>query len=442
MSGAARLGLVAALLTAGLGVATVTPVDVPGPTAPQEVPVTSASAVCPATPADSSLATGGAGAATITGGLLGRAVAPLRPGPVDPTEPGEVPYVVSAQGDGAAGLVVSQATRTTIGAARGLAVLACPAPGRSSWFVGGATVVGATTELLLVNVEDAPALVDVQVWTASGPADPRPGRGLVVPPRGRLVVPLDRLAPDRDRLALHVATTRGRTAAAVRTNRRDGRTPLGTDWLPPTAPPAREAVVPGLPAGPGSRSVLVTNPGEVDAVVQIELITDDGQLAALPVGVPAGSSVAVDVSDELRGTPAAARVLSDGPPVLAGAELVDEQRAPVRERSYAAAVPALSPGALLLPAGASGVQLLLTALLADAVVDVAGERVEVAAATTRAVDVAAASTAVRVLSGEVHAGWWARERGRAGLFTAGLPLRPPVRTAQRPVVVADPGAGR
>ena len=442
MSGAARLGLIAAVLVVGLGAATVSAPEPPRPVAPQSVPVTSTSAVCPGLPADSTLATGGAGSAAVTGGLLGEAAAPLAPGAVDLPELGEVPYVVSAQGDGAAGLVVTQATRTTTGTARGLAVLACPAPGTSSWFVGGATTVGATSELLLVNVEDAPALVDVRVWTASGPADPRPGRGLVVPARSRLVVPLDRLAPDRDQLALHVATTRGRTAAAVRTSRRDGRTPLGIDWLPPTVPPAREAVVPGLPAGPGSRSVVVANPGEVDAAVRVELTTDDGQLAALPVEVPAGASVAVDVSAQLRGTPAAARVVSDGPSVLAGAVVVDEQRAPVRERFYAAAVPALDAGALTLPAGVPGVQLLLTALVADAVVEVAGERVEVPGATTIAVPVGAGAAEVRVLSGQVHAGWWARERGRAGLFVSGLPLRAPARTALRPVVVVDPGACR
>ncbi len=442
MSGAARLGLAAAVLTAGLVATTVGAPERTEDPVPQLVPITSTSAVCPGVPADSTLSTGGGGAATVTGGPLGGPAVPLGLGAVELPEPGDVPYVVSAQGDGAAGLVVTQATRTTTGTARGLAVLACPTPGTSSWFIGGATTVGALTELLLVNVEQAPALVDVQVWTASGPADPRGGRGLVVPPRGRLVVPLDRLAPDRDLLALHVATTRGRTAASVRTSRRDGRTPLGTDWLPPTAAPASEAVVPGLPAGPGGRSVLVANPSEVDAVVQVELTTDDGQLAELPVEVPAGTSVVVDVSAQLRGTPAAARVVSDGPLVLAGAVIVDEQRAPVRERSFAAAVPALEGGALLLSADTPGVQLLLSALFTDAVVEVAGERVEVPGATTVAVPVAATAAQVRVVSGEVHAGWWARERGRAGLFTGGLPLRAPTRTALRPVVVADPGAGR
>lgn len=441
MSGTARLGLVTAVLVVGLGAAAVTAPETPRTAVPQSVPVLSAWAVCPDVPAGTTLATGGAGSAAVSGGPLGQPPAALVPGEVDPPGPGEVPYVVSAQGDGAAGLVVTQATRTPRGTERGLAVLACPAPGTSSWFVGGATTVGATTELLLVNVEDAPALVDVRVWTAEGPADPRPGRGIVVGPRSRLVVPLDRLAPDRDLLALHVATTRGRTAAAVRTSRRDGRTPLGTDWLPPTAPPAREAVVPGLPSGPGSRSVLVTNPGDVDAAVQVGLTTDDGQLAPVPLTVRAGSSVALDVSEQLRGSPAAARVVSDGPAVVAGAVVVDEQRAPVRERSYAAAVPALGDGTFLEPAGVPAAQLLLTALVTDAVVEVAGRRVEVPGATTVAVDVEA-STEVQVVAGEVHAGWWSRESGRAGLLTGGLPLRPVVRTALRPVVVADPGAGR
>lgn len=477
MSARARVGTVGVLLAGAIAVGQLTTGGAPGPPADQQVPVTSATAVCPDVRQE-----GDGGATTVTAFAAGTALAagpvaappatppatlPSGPAARDLTPRAAGPLQVRGTGAGAGRLVVEQTTRASAGSRRGLAALTCPRPATSTWFVGGATVVGTFAELLLVNVEDVAALVDVQVWTRDGPADPRPGRGLSVPPRGRLVVPLDRLAPDRDLLALHVRTSRGRVAPALRVVRFDGRIPLGTDWVPPAQPPSGEVVVPGLPSGPGRRTALVTNPGPDDAVVSLELTTDDGRLvpeglAAVPV--PAGSSVAVDLSELLTGTPAALRVRSDGPPVLAGASIVDRQDGPVRELAYTASTPPLGGPTTLADVRLSPpteVTLLLSALDTDAAVELAPlaapddlpapQRVEVPAGTTVAVRLSRflppASTgsltiAVRPLTGSVHAARYARERGSRGPLTALLPLSPDRDRVPRPAVVADPGAGR
>ena len=432
MSGAARLGAVAVVLAAGAGLGQVTAAEPTGLPSAAPTAVVATTAVCP--DAGRPVTTVTAAGLGLTGGPLGALLQPLA-APVLADLP-DGAHVLTARGEGAGGLTVVQRSRTASGPARGAAALLCPAPSPESWFVGGTTVVGASSELVLVNVEDTPAVVDVRVWTADGPADPRPGRGTVVPARSRVVVPLDRLAPDRDLLAVHVDAVRGRVAGALRVARADGRTPLGTDWVPQGQPPAREQVVAGLTAGPGSRTALLANPGQDDAVVRLELATGDGTFVpegAEAVLVPAGTSVAVDLSAHLSTTPAALRVVSDGPPVLAGAVLVDGA-ATARDAAWAAAVPALDAPAVLADVQPERDVLLLSALDEDASVAVGSQRVDVPSGTTVAVPVTGAGP-LRPVTGRVHAARWSVEPGSRGPLTALLPVLPGRLQVQPPVVV-------
>lgn len=469
MSGLARLGVVTVLLAAGVAAGQATAGPAPAAPAPQPVPVAGATAVCPDVLQDGdrgATAVTAGGATTRHAGGLGAAQAALGGAPVVRDLAGAVrgPFVVTATGPTAGALAVEQVTRATGGRRRGVAAVTCPAPGTSSWFVGGATVVGTTSELMLVNLEDVAASVDVRVWTAEGPADSRPGRGVAVPPRSRVVVPIERLAPDHDLLAVHVAAIRGRVASSLRVARSDGRTPLGVDWVPPAQPPAVEVVVPGLPQGPGRRTALLTNPGDVDALASLELTTADGQL--VPAGledvlVPAGTSVAVDLTAALAQTPAAVRVRTDGVPIVAGAVLVDGRRGPVRDLAFSAgSAPVTSPALLAdvrLSRGTE-VTLLLSAVSGDAAVDLvpvaapgalpSPQRVGVPAGTTvavalsRFVGTGSLALEVRPVLGAVHAARYSREEGARGPLTALLPLTPGRLVVPRLAVVADPGAGR
>ena len=253
--------------------------------------------------------------------------------------------VVNARGPLAAGLEVEQVTRGDRGPGRGFSGLRCQAPTTESWFVGGSTLVGDDTLLVMANTDDSPALVDVTVFTASGPTTGRAGEGLPIGPHQRGVIELDTIAPDRDLLAVHVKVRRGRVAAALRHTRWDGHTSRGVEWVPQALPPSRQVVVPGLPSGPGRRTILINNPGLDDAVVSVRLTTGDGQfvptgLDALPV--PAGTTVSREITDILANTPAAVQVTSNGPPVLAGAFVYDAQEGKIREFSYAGSARPLS----------------------------------------------------------------------------------------------------
>lgn len=467
MSGAARLGAVGILLGVVVAAGQLASGPAPESLVGQQLPVTSRTAVCPDVRQDGDRGAStvtAAGGTTRTGGPLVGPRAPAAPGPVARDLAAGLEgavHVTTATGAEAGALVVEQTTRATAGTRRGVAALACPTPSAETWFVGGATVLGTSSELLLVNGEPTAATVDVTVWTSTGRADPRPGREIRVPPRTRVAVPLERLAPDRDLLALRVAATTGRVASALRVVRVDGRTPLGTDWVPQSPGPARESVVPGLPDGPGRRTLLLTNPGDVATTVSAELTTADGQYVPddlRAIEVPAGTSVAVDLSDALAETPAAVRVRSDGAPVLAGALVVDRQDGPVREIAFAAATPALDGPSLLADVRLSPpteVLLLISALEGDAVVDLvptapaelATQRVEVPAATTVAVRLSrflppgstgSLGIEVRPVSGRVHAARYSRERGSRGPFTTLLPVLPAATSVTVPAVVGIP----
>jgi hypothetical protein len=383
--------------------------------------------------------------------------------------------VVTATGGLAAGLQVEQLTRTAGGAGRGLGGLRCEAPRTEAWFVGGGTTVGSSARLLLANPDDTPALVDVTVWSDTGPVDPRPGRGLVVPARRRAAVPLDQLAPDRGLVALRVVAQRGRVAGALRLSRVDGATPLGGEWVPQTPPPATEVQLPGVPAGPGRRTLQVTNPGREDVAVRVVLTTGDGQLVppgleALPV--PAGTSVAADLSEQVAGSPASVSVTSDAGPVLATVDVVDGDDGPVREVAFAgAALPLSGPALVADPTGgpapgaaAAGV-LLLSAPEGDAAVDLAAvpvvgadvplpepRRVELPGGRTLAVPLASFLPAgssgrlaveVRPVAGRgpVLAARYLREAAPGGPLTTLLALQGAEPQVPRPVVVRDPAVG-
>jgi hypothetical protein len=283
---------------------------------------------------------------------------------------------VTARGPLAAGLELEQITRGEGGSARGLAGLRCEAPKTAAWFVGGSTQVGDSLTLVMANPDDTPALVDVAAWTSDGPADPRPGRGISIPPRTRAAFPLDEIAPDKEWLAVHVLVQRGRVAAAIRHARLDGKTPKGVEWVPQAQPPAKTVVVPGLPQGPGRRILSVTNPGLDPTIVSVHLTTPDGQY--VPTGmdaleVPAGTTLATELAPLTDKAPATVTVVSDGGPVVAGAFVYDLQDGPIREIAYAgSAVPLSGPALLtdLVINRPTESTLFLTALDAAATVDV------------------------------------------------------------------------
>lgn len=232
----------------------------------------------------------------------------------------------SASGSLAPGFSVTQTERTVDGQGRGLASTQCQPTGTDFWFVGPATEVGQRAVLVLTNPENSDATVDVTVYGRGGLVDAPGASGLQVPARSRSEVRLDQVAPGEQVLALHVEVRIGRLSAAITETDVQGFDPLGTDWFPATQPPGTELLVPGVPQVAQGRTSRVrldlVAPGEA-AVVELSLITPEGSFPPSGVDivdVPAEGVTTVDLTEALRGEPAAVLISADAP-VTAGARV-------------------------------------------------------------------------------------------------------------------------
>jgi hypothetical protein len=212
------------------------------------------------------------------------------------------------------------------------------------------------------------------------------------------------VAPWEKVLAVHVQVRAGRLSAAITETDVFGLEPRGTDWLPAAQAPGTALVVPGVPAVAGGRESEVrldlVAPDEA-AVVTLSLVTPDGSFTpqgADVVEVPAEGVASVDLTEVLRGDPAAVVISSDAP-VTAGARVVLRSPDIFGDVLFLAASEAIDAPAVIPDNRTTGdlqTRLLLTAPEGGATAVVTGfaegkewtaERVQLAAGTTRVVTV-------------------------------------------------------
>ena len=282
------------------------------------------------------------------------------------------PVQVSANGPLATRLGAVQFTRQTIAKTWQASAAPCEQPTTHAWFVGFSTGVGEHATLLLSNVDDVAATVNVGIYGDSAPPNTDAQHGLTVAPRTQLAVRLDTVAPGLSNAAAEVTATAGRVVPALRFDAQNGSIPLGVDFLSRAADASLSQTVPGIPGGDGARRVVIAAPGDVDATVSVKLVTGDGSYTPTGldvVDVPAGGVVSVDLDKELRGA-AGAVVLSSTEPIVAGAvATLKPDKSGGADIAFTSAVPPLS-GLAIAAGGETGAdrhtQLLLTAPGADA----------------------------------------------------------------------------
>ena len=209
----------------------------------------------------------------------------------------------------------SATTRTAAptGSDRGLSMMSCGRPRAAQWFTGVLSSTTATADLVLMNADAQDAAVDVTVYGVGGRLAAPGSRGIIVPAHSRRVVPLGPLFTSPQPTSLRVTTSAGRVAAAVRQRMLSGGSSAGGDWLPPTADPATSVVIAGLPAGRGTRDLVVVNPGERTASVTLQVLGADGPTAVAGLHVEHGNAPPLG---EKAGQ-AAVRVAQDQHPVRA-----------------------------------------------------------------------------------------------------------------------------
>ncbi|MDN5896550.1 MAG: DUF5719 family protein, partial [Nocardioides sp.] len=310
MASGLAVGLAAVLVTGGALALQVTPPDPTDPVVeePTSVPLTSAALACPAALPDAAdLTIGrapGGDASSVEGSLEKRPSnrakrSALKVGAdAVTTVQAEQATVVSGTGSMAPGLFGAR-----FGTEKAPAAGECVTPAGERWFPGLGAGGFHESRLLLANPDKGPAVVDLTIWSRTGPMRKVESRGLTIPASKSSEINLAELAPEREELAVQVTVSRGRVAVSTQ----DTYTPQGaeatTDWFPWTAPPANEQVIPGLPRKADENTLVLINPGADEGRVSLKVRGADSEFA--PTGlsdirVPAGRVVVTELTDKLK----------------------------------------------------------------------------------------------------------------------------------------------
>ena len=361
----------------------------PGPghaaMAPQQVAVISAARACPPVPgggsgtvafiAGSPAASSGAGQAQLA--PLPLAGAQLRAlNPISATQPGLLSVLTTPATQGtskkastalqgwsvsATGtLAQTMEAEETTGA--GLASVRCGEPGSDLWFVGPGQQGGAAQiQLDLMNVDTLPASVDVSIITDAGQVQADGDTGITVPPHQTVTEALSSLAGSASVVAIEVRTSIGRVAADVSESSSHGGT---ASWLPSTAPPSTQLVIPGVPPSGGPAGLYVVVPGSANARINVVSITPQGRhqpFGTQAIDLPGDSASYVPLTP-LGGT--AALELTANVPVTAGVLVPGSglgaftvATAPISEQAVVAGNTAGATVVLSAPAGQARVRL-------------------------------------------------------------------------------------
>lgn len=238
------------------------------------------------------------------------------------------------------------------------AVTGCAGPQGTWWFSGAGAGIDHSSELVLTNVDVGPALVDLRVVGGRGAAPGAATRGITIQPGTSRQVRLSDLAPQVNDLALGVKASRGRVVAAVA----DAFVPTpggpaGREWLNGNTVPSREVRLAGLPDQADSRRLLVANPSDNEAVVEVRVAGRDGEFVPAGLGeqtIAPGAVASVDLGKDVGRKEAFAVRLRSQVPILATVRSVTGQ-----DTTYAApVVPLAEPAAApVLAKGSSTVQL-------------------------------------------------------------------------------------
>ena len=178
----------------------------------------------------------------------------------------------TGRGSGAVGFASGAAPRSQ---GAGLVVGSCPEAGNGGWILGAGSGGRHQTRLVLTNLADTPAVVDVRLWGPSGRVDAVNATGVVVEPRDVRTIALADLAAGEPRLSAQVVRRRG----ALSVQAVDGSTgaQAGTEVVRSTLSPRRDQVVGPVPAGRTGRTLTIVNPTDSVARVEIDALGKDGR---------------------------------------------------------------------------------------------------------------------------------------------------------------------
>lgn len=228
-----------------------------------------------------------------------------------PTTDGRAP-MLQADGQIAAGLFGFR-----IDSGSTLAAAACSAPRASWWFTGAGAALDHTSTLVMTNADPGPAVVDVRIYGPDGPVDTIGTRGITVAPGTSQTLNLAGVAPQTDEMAVHIQASRGRIVAAVADEfaLRAGAA-SGSEWLPDQTLASRVVRLAGLPQKATSRTLLIANPSDLEAIVEVQVAGGSGAFTPSGLGeiqVAPGTVSSTDLTSAVGDEAVAVRLRSRVP---------------------------------------------------------------------------------------------------------------------------------
>lgn len=346
------------------------------------------------------------------------------------------------------------------GTEAGLKAAPCLAPATTHWFSGLGATDEDRTDLILSNPDDAQAQVDLRYYGRSGRIAVPGSPGVVIRGHDTRPVSLTKLQGESP-VSVAVQASQGRVTAVAKRTQTSQIKPAGVDWQLPSTSPAKVVLIPGVPAGEGNRQLVVTNPNNSRATVDVHVLGFQGPYTpsgAGSVDVPPEGTATVNLQPGLAGEAAGIKLTSDVP--VTGAVISTSRRSGAGSdlAVQSAAAPLIGSGVSALATTNLADSELIISNGGDADAQVSFEVFSYEGVTLRTADVvlAANSTATRRLNSpapsyvvvkvpedsSVVAGVVLTQPNRdvAGLAT--IPLSSPDVASRAPVTRPEYGAGR
>jgi hypothetical protein len=195
----------------------------------------------------------------------------------------------------------------------GLKAAPCLAPATTHWFSGLGATDEDRTDLILSNPDDAQAQVDLRYYGRSGRIAVPGSPGVVIRGHDTRPVSLTKLQGESP-VSVAVQASQGRVTAVAKRTQTSQIKPAGVDWQLPSTSPAKVVLIPGVPAGEGNRQLVVTNPNNSRATVDVQVLGFQGPYTpsgAGSVDVPPEGTATVNLQPGLAGEAAGIKLTSD-----------------------------------------------------------------------------------------------------------------------------------
>lgn len=175
----------------------------------------------------------------------------------------------------------------------------CATDTSTTWYFAAGTTTADTAQFLdLFNPFGNDAILDVTLFTSEGVKPDRSLEGLVVPRHSKVSVAVHSAVPRQDIVALGVEARAGRVVAERTTVYLGNQKPAGLGVSLGAVEPSTDwTVVNGRLGSGASEAIVVLNPGDITAEIEVAVVADGDTLVEPQfLSVPSRSVAALDVA--------------------------------------------------------------------------------------------------------------------------------------------------